>query len=129
MGLDMYLFNRQSKANEGYVEPLVYWCKANQIRQWFVNNTELEYDDDCREITLTRDILVNLVRDCQRVLDTPLLAEEIMPTSDGFLFGSTDYDDDYFSDLEYTVTEVNEVLATIPEEDFINGDIYYWDWY
>ena len=61
MGLDMYLFKRkQYRENDPEYNELVrenreevmYWRKANQIRKWFVDNTDLQEDDDCRAIEL-----------------------------------------------------------------------------
>ena len=130
MGLDMYIFRKQKVGNiEGDGEELVYWRKANQIRQWFVEHTSLESDDDCKEIPLTRDNIVQLIEDCQAVLDNHDLAEEILPTEGGFFFGSTEYDEGYFDDLEYTVKELTELLEEVPPEDFDNGFIYYYEWW
>ena len=128
MGLDMYIFRKQKVGNiEGDIEELVYWRKANQIRKWFVEHTSLEPDDDCKEIPLTRDNIVQLIEDCQTVLDNHDLAEEILPTQGGFFFGGTDYDKYYFDDLEYTVKELTRLLEKVPPEDFDNGFIYYYE--
>ena len=130
MGLDMYIFRKQKVGNiEGDGEELVYWRKANQIRQWFVEHTDLNYEDDCKEIPLTRDNIVQLIEDCQAVLDNHDLAEEILPTEGGFFFGSTEYDEYYFDDLEYTVKELTRLLEEVPPEDFDNGFIYYYEWW
>lgn len=43
---------------------------------------------------------------------------EILPTSDGFFFGSTDYDEYYLDDLKNTV----EMIEPLLQED---GDFYY----
>lgn len=131
MGLDMYIFRQEGRKSntERNLTELAYWRKANQIRSWFVDHTDLEYEDDCKYIPLTRNNLENLVEDCQAVLNDHSLAEEIMPTQGGFFFGSTNYDEDYFQDLEYTVKEVTKILNTIPDKDFENGNICYYDWW
>lgn len=40
------------------------------------------------------------------------VAEELLPTTDGFFFGSTDYDEYYIEDIKHTVDIVKEVLAS-----------------
>lgn len=93
-----------------------YWRKANQIHQWFVDNVQ-EGEDDCRKYDVSRDQLVELRDICQSVLDNKDKAEEELPTQAGFFFGSTDYDEDYWSDLEQTITTINNILNNKGLED------------
>ena len=37
-------------------------------------------------------------------------AEELLPTTSGFFFGSTEYDEYYFEELERTEKELTELL-------------------
>jgi len=39
----------------------------------------------------------------------------ILPTERGFFFGSTDYDEWYFRDLEYTIEQIDRVLTNVPD--------------
>ncbi len=39
------------------------------------------------------------------------LAAELLPTGDGFFFGSTDYDEGYFADLDDTYEKLERILA------------------
>ena len=97
---------------EGTFE-VAYWRKANQIREWFINHLDgFEYDDNGEYYAVTEEILEELIDDCQKVLDDNDLAEEILPTSSGFFFGSTEYDEWYFEQLKTTIEQVNVVLAT-----------------
>lgn len=41
-------------------------------------------------------------------------ASRLLPTESGFFFGSTDYDENYISDVQYTV-EVLELALSLPE--------------
>lgn len=50
------------------------------------------------------------------------LCEELLPTQSGFYFGSTDYDEYYLEDIEYTKQKLEEIIDTINCED---EDIYY----
>jgi len=40
---------------------------------------------------------------CKQVLKEPGKAPELLPTQDGFLFGSTEYNNRYFQSLDYTI--------------------------
>lgn len=92
-----------------------YWRKANQIHNWFMQNCAErdEYDnpiDDCRPIEITVDKLEALLDTCKKVLADHSLADSLLPTTDGFFFGSTEYDDYYFGELEQTVEIIEPVL-------------------
>lgn len=88
---------------------VAYWRKANAIHQWFVDNCQ-EGEDDCQEIYITRETLMELLAVCERVLADKSKAEELLPTKSGFFFGSTEYDEWYFNDIEYTVTRLKKIL-------------------
>lgn len=94
-----------------------YWRKANQVHDWFVNNCQ-DGEDDCREYRVNREQLEELRDLCQRVLDNHALASEYMPTSEGFFFGSTEYDDYYFECLEETIGIIGQALTLEKEYDF-----------
>ena len=92
-----------------------YWRKANQIHNWFMQNCAErdEYDnpiDDCRPVEITVDKLEELLDTCKKVLADHSLASSLLPTADGFFFGSTEYDDYYFGELEQTVEIIEPVL-------------------
>lgn len=137
MGLDMFLFkhkkfkdndekfNELARQNE---EEILYWRKANMIRSWFVNHTALLSDDDDVYIPISRETLELLKQDLEDTLNDYKLATVLFPTSSGFFFGSTDYDEYYWKDLEYTLEEVTKIL----DEDIVDWDNevveYYDNW-
>lgn len=94
--------------------PLVYWRKANHIHKWFVENVQ-EGEDDCRNYTVDIEQLSDL-RDLAKIVretgDTSLL-----PRLEGFFFGSNEIDDDYWADLDRTISEIERVLE-IPTNSF-----------
>lgn len=47
------------------------------------------------------------------VLDDPSVAAEVLPTCDGYFFGSLAYDEGYLEDLRYTVRLVDAILARL----------------
>lgn len=92
-----------------------YWRKANQIHNWFMENCARrdEYDnpiDDCRPVEITVDKLEALLDTCKKVLADHSLAGSLLPTADGFFFGSTEYDDYYFGQIEQTIEIIEPVL-------------------
>ena len=88
---------------------LAYWRKANAIHKWFVDNVQ-ENNDDCREYYVSYDTLTSLYNTVVAVINEPSLAHKILPVQSGFFFGSTEYDEYYFSDLEYTRKTLGDVL-------------------
>lgn len=139
MGLDMYLDKRTYVMNWEYmnseerheitiklggvprtdikperikyiVEQVAYWRKANQIHGWFVENVQ-GGEDDCGHYYVYSQQLVELLEKCKSVLADHSIAEEILPTSSGFFFGSTEYGDDYFADLLETVEMLEQILS------------------
>jgi hypothetical protein len=98
--------------------PVGYWRKANAIHNFFV--VELgEGVDDCREMYVDRDIILELRERCVEVLEADNMeemAEKVgLETVSGFFFGDTEYGEWYREDLKLTVDICNHVLA-LPEE-------------
>lgn len=93
--------------------PIAYWRKANAIHNWFVENCA-DGVDDCKSIEICGNQLIELRNLCQEVLNNPEKAAKLLPTQDGFFFGSTKYDEDYFTDLKDTI----EMLKDIDEEAY-----------
>lgn len=113
MGLDMYLFESE-KENATFddwaeSEELIYWRKANAIHRWFVINVQ-DYKDDCEIYSVSKEKLEELLYTCKEVLNDYTKARELLPTQEGFFFGSTLYDDDYFDDIIFTMNNLIKVL-------------------
>jgi hypothetical protein len=87
-----------------------YWRKANAIHDWFVRECQ-DGRDECQVAYVSRDQLRQLKELCEEVLIKRGKASELLPTAGGFFFGSTDYDQYYFDDLEATVAIVDRCLA------------------
>ena len=98
-----------------YVDICVaYWRKANAIHKWFCDLDGGK--DECQNIYVTMDRLLELRDLCQRVLNDPSLAEELLPSQSGFFFGSTDYDDWYITDLKLTIDQIDRILKPIKSD-------------
>ena len=92
-----------------------YWRKANAVHKFFVDNCA-EGVDDCREMYVSEETLSDLLDKCNEILADHDKASEILPTENGFFFGSTDYDEWYFQDIEYTKNLIEKVLKFINEQ-------------
>jgi hypothetical protein len=88
---------------------VAYWRKANEIHNFFISKCANGVDN-CQTIDVERGELEELLELCKYVIEHPEEAEQKLPTKSGFFFGSTDYDDYYFSDLKETVTVLEKVL-------------------
>jgi len=91
--------------------PMGYWRKVNSVHNWFVEICGGGVDE-CQPMYVNRQHLEELREICNQVLADHSLAEELLPTSAGFFFGSTDFDEYYFKDLEYTVKVIDRCLKS-----------------
>ena len=144
------LVNIQFNKIQSIIEKVGYWRKANAIHQWFVDNVQEGEDDckkyevSCGQLTkLLQDVTKVLeasqlengviengqkfedgkwlpIFESGEIIRDSSLAEEILPTARGFFFGSTDYDQYYYEDLEYTKELLEEILS-----ENSDGEFYY----
>ena len=94
---------------------VAYWRKANQIHKWFVDNVQ-DGDDDCREYSVDREQLQKLLDTCHKVKADASLADEYLPPSQGFFFGSNAIDEWYWQDIDGTIEMLTDTLAHTPED-------------
>lgn len=116
----MYLYKR-SKGTQ-----VAYWRKANAIRKWFVDHNYIEDDDNCTERLLDQECLEALLKDCKAVKEDHSKATDLLPTEDGFFFGSTEYEDRYFECIDRTIMQLEDILSNTNWEE---EDIFYHDWW
>ena len=139
MGLDMYLTKRTYVQNWDYmkeseknyvsvkgadekhikpervqyiIEQLCYWRKANHIHKWFVDNIQGGVDDG-GEYTVSLPELKQLMDVCYEVMTDNSKAEELLPTSDGFFFGGSEYDEFYFTQTSDTYKILKELVEEL----------------
>ena len=161
MGLDMYMFKCKAPAyidvcsekrkvvklcqealdNMAYeraqsecISFVDYWRYANQIYRWFLENTEVEYEDSGPYRIKWEELLL-LKATCRQVLESgvdkngePVAAvcEKLLPTLDGPCFGDTHYDANYFEEIRLTHDLLVELLETSDwDEEVI---LLYADW-
>ena len=151
MGLDMYLKAKRylstyrpedadlieeikTIAPAGTMQPVeltyqaAYWRKANQIHNWFVKNIQ-NGEDDCKTYYVSTEDLENLLEICKQVQQTnnEIFAAKLLPTSNGFFFGSTEYDDGYWHDIRITIEQLEIAIAESKKSDHIYFE-YYASW-
>lgn len=106
-----------------------YWRKANQIHRYFVETVQ-HGEDNCGIYEVPKEVLEDLLERCKIIEEFRKSGKEkdlklvsyILPTTEGFFFGSTDYDEYYFADIALTI----EILTRVLEEtDFDNEMICY----
>ena len=149
MGLDMYLERKRylskeqrkklkcegldvSKVNE-LIEDVMYWRKANAIHKWFVDNVQ-DGTDDCKEYWVDPEKLKELYDIVCEVLEAKVkpgkltmvkgheVAESKLPTTQGCFFGTEEYDEYYYQDLENTKKGLEELFS---DENWGRFDYYY----
>jgi hypothetical protein len=121
--------------------PVVYWRKANAIHLWFVAHCQNAVDDCgnydvedeqltelvelCRKVLDASKLVPDMVSNGQTRVDgkwqnnqemgqvilDPSTAEELLPSGEGFFFGSTAYDQWYHADLVHTVAAIEGAMA------------------
>lgn len=103
-------------------EEVGYWRKANHIHNWFVQNVQGGVDD-CRKAYVSKEKLEELLIICKEVLVDPSKAPKLLPTTEGFFFGGTNYDEYYYQEVENTIDIIEPLLKELEENSM--GDIYY----
>ena len=92
------------------IEEAGYWRKANQIHRWFVENVQ-QGVDNCGDYYVDTDDLEKLLDVCEKVKADHSLADSLLPSTSGFFFGNTEYDEWYFNDIDNTIEILKEALA------------------
>ena len=139
-------FNKVDYIEEG----IAYWRKANQIHKWFVDHCQDGTDDckpyyvakedlenlleTCKEVKEKAILKHGEVKNGEKLENgewKPIMEEgdyienyeeiaELLPTESGCFFGSTDYDEYYMQDIDYTIKTLEQILE---EDNKIDKDI------
>ncbi len=128
---------------ESFFTEVGYWRKANAIHQWFVDSVQGGVDnceyyevskekleellETCIKVRDCSKLVKGLVKNGERFengkwipvmeegecIEDPSVAEELLPTTSGFFFGSTEYDQWYLEDITDTIDIVTKVIETV----------------
>ena len=96
---------------------VAYWRKANAVHKWFCDLDGGK--DECQNIFVTRGDLVKLRDLAMQAIREPAMAADVLPTQQGFFFGSYDYDEWYMEDMKNTVDQIDEILRSTPEDSWV----------
>jgi hypothetical protein len=93
---------------------VAYWRKANAIHNWFVQECN-DGVDDGNAFHVSREKLLALEALCYTVpkglaIHGDEYANEHLPTTSGFFFGGTEYDEWYLESLRYTAEVIGKLL-------------------
>lgn len=120
MGLDIFL-TKKKRSEIGYFRKVNFLVKFFEKKGFDVlNQTPLE---------IRREDAEELLSKCEEVLLDHSKGPELLPTMSGFFFGSTDYNDHYYDDVEAVRDYVKDKL--LPEFDTLEEeeDIYFETWF
>ena len=106
MGLDMYVYDD----NENQV---AYWRKFNALHRWFVIHVQDGVDECQKSRDLTKDDISNILYVLKEIEKNPLTAPEMLPTSDGFFFGDTEYGSWFMRDVVDSIPVFERMLEQI----------------
>lgn len=140
----------------------IYWRKANAIHNWFVANVQGgnddcgRYDVDVEQLVVLHDLCRKVLDSTKLVdaevengsvlvegewvpqvevgqkLEDPTVAMELLPTKEGFFFGSTAYDQWYWWDIQYTERKLDKLLENLRPAEGNNWNVVHKDepdWY
>lgn len=94
-------------------EEVMYWRKVNAVHAWFVCVVQ-DGIDECQESRVTIKQLDELATICEKVVRDK--NPELLPASSGFFFGSTEYDEYYYQEIEETAKVLREEIRNNQEE-------------
>ena len=66
---------------------------------------------------VSKDDLIELYNTLKEVNVNKDKAEELLPTTSGFFFGGTDYDEYYFNEVKRTIEELRPYIQDMEKED------------
>ena len=104
---------------------VAYWRKANHIHGWFERNVAYGELENCELYPVSFEQLMSLGIMCQLVKANPESAPVLLPRQEGFFFGSSEYDDDYFMDVDDTLGIIRKVCDALQDGD----ELFYHAWW
>ena len=104
-----------------YEEYNAYFRKVNFLFYYFDRTLGKMYDQYYAFVE--PEDVDDLIDRCERVLKDHNLAHTLLPTQDGFFFGSTDYNDWYFSDVKDCLKQMKKYRKLL--KDGVTGYVIF----
>lgn len=132
-----------------FFKEVAYWRKVNCVHNWFVENVQ-NGRDECGYYSVSKEKieeLLDIVKTVYESLNGKALIEktsknghkvkvfkdidtekarELLPTTEGFFFGDTKYNEYYFENLKDTIAILTEILIDFNFEN--NYLVYHSSW-
>ena len=96
-------------------EEILYYRKVNFLVPFFQNSV-LHEEMGFILSSVHKDEIKDLIDSCEMVLKNRKKAPEILPTEEGFFFGSTEYDDHYFMHVQNVLNDFKMLLKDFEED-------------
>ena len=143
MGLDMYMVRVDNKTckpiKEGddivsfdsKTDEVAYWRKQNMLHHFILEQTGADPNMNCTYVEVPYEVLYEFIGRANDILkarghNREFLAEKVLPTHSGFLFGSSEYGKWYY---EYLISIRADFRSIIQTTDFVNQTLYYSCWW
>ena len=114
----------EEKLNEevkmAYEEYDMYYRKVNFLFAYFENKGKMV---DQYYAFVDREDIEDIIDKCERIKKDHALAPSLLPTQAGFFFGSTDYDDWYFKDIDDCLKQCKKYLKLL--KDRVTGYVIF----
>lgn len=109
MGLDLYFMQRK-------LSEVAYYRKYNFLIPAMEKILETRIENN-KFYNVDKEDIEKLKNRCKLVMENHDYAKELLPTTDGFFFGSTEYDEYYFDDVEHVYNDCNKILENMSKTD------------
>ena len=97
----------QKEADDYWEQYNAYFRKVNFLFKYFEDRGKMV---DQYYAFVEKEDVEDIISKCEQVLKDNEKAHELLPTQSGFFFGSTDYDDWYFSDIKDCLKQMKQFL-------------------
>lgn len=129
MGLDSFV-SRTGKENTEYtddsLEDVGYFRKVNFLHLWVEENLNNGESTNCEFIEIPKAKLDELIDSLRKVRNDNSLAAELLPSCSRLFFGSINYDDWYFKNIDEALETFTKIKNTT---DFNTQKVLYYSWW
>ena len=120
MGLDIFFIKKHRKE-------IGYFRKVNFLVKYF---KDLGFDvENQTPFCISKEDAEVLLSRCNQVLKDHSKASELLPTMDGFFFGSIEYNEYYFNDVKEVRDYIKNTLLPEFEKLGSEEEIFFETWY
>lgn len=82
------------------------------LKKWIFYFHFFDYTENYEDIEINKQQVEDLVDTCKQVLKEKSKAKTLLPNTEGFFFGSTEYDEMYFDNVKLVLQRFQHLLKT-----------------